>query len=86
MKKTFLKIISILALTFVLQMTCPSPVQAQCPMCKIAAESDLKNGGTQGKGLNTGILFLLMMPYVLVLGIAVVWYKNRKPESEIEFD
>ena len=86
MKKTFLKLISILALTIVLQTTCPTPVQAQCPMCRIAAESDLKNGGTQGKGLNMGIMFMLMMPYVIVASLGIVWYKNRKPESDIEFD
>lgn len=33
---------------------------AQCPMCKMAAESNLKNGGTAGKGLNAGILYMLL--------------------------
>ena len=31
---------------------------AQCPMCRMAAESNLDNGGTEGRGLNTGILYL----------------------------
>ena len=35
---------------------------AQCPMCKMAAESNLKNGGTAGKGLNAGILYMLLTP------------------------
>ena len=51
---------------------------AQCPMCKIAAESNLENGGTAGKGLNTGILYMLTLPYLLVGVIAFLWYKNRK--------
>jgi hypothetical protein len=51
---------------------------AQCPMCKMAAESDLKAGGTAGRGLNAGILYMLSMPYLLVMGIAFFWWRNRK--------
>ncbi len=51
---------------------------AQCPMCRIAAESNLEHGGTAGKGLNMGILYMLMMPYALVGILGFIWYKNRK--------
>ncbi len=51
---------------------------AQCPMCKIAAESNMKNGGTAGRGLNSGILYMLAAPYLLVGSIAFLWWKNRK--------
>ena len=43
----------LLVMAFVIVVT---GLYAQCPMCKIAAESNLENGGTEGKGLNTGIL------------------------------
>jgi hypothetical protein len=46
-------------------------------MCKIAAESNLENGGSMGKGLNRGILYMLAMPYALVLTIGIIWYRNR---------
>ena len=40
---------------------------SQCAMCKAAAESDLKNNpNSLAKGLNTGILFLMAIPYVIV--------------------
>lgn len=55
---------------------------AQCPMCRASVESNLKNGGQEGKGLNTGILFMLSMPYIVVGTIGFVWWKNRKPEEE----
>ena len=52
---------------------------AQCAMCSVNAEQGVKNGNTQGKGLNTGILYLLAIPYVLITGIGVLWYvKYRK--------
>ena len=63
-----------------------SDLLAQCPMCKIAAESNLENGGTSGKGLNSGILYMLLMPYLLVGIIGFVWYKNRKKDSIEKFE
>lgn len=59
---------------------------AQCPMCRMSAESNLKAGGTAGKGLNRGILYMLMMPYMLVGTIGYVWWRNRRPEEELEME
>ncbi|MBK9981544.1 MAG: hypothetical protein IPP15_03820 [Saprospiraceae bacterium] len=59
---------------------------AQCPMCHITAESNLANGGSQGKGLNAGILYMLALPYTLVgfFGL-IVWRNNRRnKEDELE--
>ena len=56
-------------------------------MCRTSLESNLKNGGTMGKGINTGILMLLSMPYLLVGSLAYVWVKNkrrREDDSELE--
>lgn len=55
---------------------------AQCPMCKMAAESNLKNGGSAGKGLNAGILYMLITPYILIGGLAFWWVKNKKKVIE----
>ena len=51
--------------------------QAQCPMCRMSAESNLKDGGTAGRGLNRGILYMLAMPYLLVGTLGFVWWKNQ---------
>jgi hypothetical protein len=59
-------------------------VEAQCPMCKISVESNLKNGGNMGKGLNAGILYMLAMPYLIVAGIGYWWWRNRKPDAKVE--
>ena len=53
-------------------------VDAQCPMCRMSAESNLKAGGTEGRALNSGILYLLSLPYLAIMVIGVLWYKNRK--------
>ncbi|HMT76459.1 MAG: hypothetical protein KBF75_11345 [Saprospiraceae bacterium] len=53
-------------------------ILAQCPMCRMAAESNLKNGGSAGKGLNAGILYMLVVPYLVVGTIGFIWWKNHK--------
>lgn len=56
---------------------------AQCAMCSVNAEQATKNGNTQGNGLNTGILYLLAIPYVLFTGVGVLWYlKYRKNTNQ----
>lgn len=51
---------------------------AQCPMCRATAESNLAAGGTAGRGLNAGILYMLAMPYLLVGTLAFLWLRNRR--------
>ena len=62
-------------------------VSAQCPMCRMTAESNMRNGGSSGAGLNAGILYMLVVPYLIVGGVAYWWWKNKKKndgENEIE--
>lgn len=61
-------------------------IGAQCPMCKIAAESNMKNGGTSGRGLNAGIFYMLSLPYLLVAVIAFFWWRNRKRAEDDSTD
>lgn len=58
---------------------CPLGMEilAQCPMCRMAAESNLDSGGTEGRGLNTGILYLFSMPYLIAGVLGLLWWKNR---------
>jgi hypothetical protein len=56
-------------------------VNAQCSMCTISAEQGTKNGNTQGKGLNSGIIYLLVIPYLLIAGIGVLWYRNYRKKT-----
>lgn len=81
MKDRFIKTIGLLALVFTLSLGSTS-LQAQCPMCKATAESNLKNGGTAGRGLNAGILYMLVVPYLLVGSFGYWWWRNRKKDDE----
>jgi hypothetical protein len=81
MNRSYLKII-FTVLVLCLLGAYASELYAQCPMCKIAAESNLKNGGSAGKGLNIGILYMLATPYLIIGGIAYVWWRNRRKEKD----
>ncbi len=82
MKKILKGAILIIALSFIQNIE----TQAQCPMCKTGLESNLKNGGSMGRGINIGILMLFSMPYLLVGGIAYVWVKNKKGSDDQELE
>ncbi|NOT36091.1 MAG: hypothetical protein HOP11_01800 [Saprospiraceae bacterium] len=53
-------------------------ILAQCPMCRMSAESNMAHGGSAGQGLNTGILYLLALPYLIAATMIYLFRKNRK--------
>lgn len=55
---------------------------AQCAMCRTTVESTISNGRSNvATGLNTGILYLLAAPYLLVGAIAWMWFRQSKKEQ-----
>lgn len=86
MKNFISKISLVLLLTFAFNFITIESTTAQCPMCKISAESNLKEGGTAGKGLNKGILYLFAAPYLMIGGLAFMYFRNRKNNSEEEVE
>jgi uncharacterized membrane protein YphA (DoxX/SURF4 family) len=56
-------------------------VFAQCAMCTLNAENSVKNGNTEGNGLNKGILYLLAAPYLAVAGVGYLWYKKYRRKN-----
>ena len=58
-----------------------SSAYSQCAMCSANAENSVKNGNTQGKGLNDGILYLLAAPYIAVAAIGYLWYKKYRKKN-----
>ncbi|MEO6301672.1 MAG: hypothetical protein ABIP51_00740 [Bacteroidia bacterium] len=63
-------------------------MEAQCAMCKQAAESSLKkNPNSLARSLNSGILYLMAVPYLLLCfifrkQIVVLWRKIFPKASE----
>lgn len=56
-------------------------VMAQCAMCRSTVESTISNGrSVVASDLNIGIVYLLMIPYLIIASIAYLWYRNSKRE------
>ncbi len=85
MKSTLFKILTICLLTLLFSFKSIESA-AQCPMCKMSTEQNLKDGGTAGKGLNKGILYMFAAPYLLVGTLGLIWWYNRRKEDEVDFD
>jgi hypothetical protein len=70
-----------IAMVMLLLLVVGPDIWAQCPMCRTAAESNLKMGGGNGKGLNAGILYMLCAPYTIVTVLGLIWYRNYRKKN-----
>ena len=55
---------------------------AQCAMCQQVVTSNLSDGrgSVIGRGINIGILTLLIMPYLTVGLVIFFWFRTAKKE------
>lgn len=56
------------------------PAEAQCAMCRAVLESE--DSGQAAKGINNGIVYLMIFPYLLIGGIGFAIYRSRKKARE----
>lgn len=77
--KALLKVTLLVALFLFIQL----PAFSQCAMCRATVENNLSSGDlTVGAGLNVGILYLFVMPYVIAAVIGYFWYRNAKKRKK----
>ena len=70
-----------LSLAFVV--TGLAPAVAQCSMCRAQLENNYSSGNPGiAAGINTGILYLLVMPYLAAAILGYFWYKSSKNASQ----
>ena len=75
MRKYFI----ILFLSLQLLLFAQWPVKAQCALCTKTAQ---QMGEKPAQGLNSGILYLMVMPFAIVGFIGFRWWKNNKEVEE----
>ncbi|MDC0342003.1 hypothetical protein OAM90_02705 [Flavobacteriaceae bacterium] len=63
-------------LFLLLVVICVLPAEAQCAMCRAVLESE--QSGTAAKGINNGIMYLMVFPYLLVGTVGYLVYRNRQ--------
>ncbi|WP_317125742.1 MULTISPECIES: hypothetical protein [Flammeovirga] len=51
-------------------------------MCRATVENNISSGASSvGAGLNTGIIYLMTMPYILIAAIVYLWYRKTQKEK-----
>ena len=75
MKKSALIILFFLQIMLVSQFT----AAAQCSLCTKTAQ---QMGEKPAQGMNSGILYLMMMPFAIVGFIGFRWWKQNKAAEE----
>ena len=75
MKKSALIILFFLQVMLVSQFT----ADAQCSLCTKTAQ---QMGEKPAQGMNSGILYLMMMPFAIVGFIGFRWWKQNKAAEE----
>lgn len=54
----------------------------QCAMCKTTIVNNVSNGELSlAQGLNFGILYLFITPYLAIAAIAFFWYRTSKANA-----
>lgn len=76
-KKTISIVFLFLALIFFLP-----DAQSQCAMCKAVAETNKDSGESFALGLNNGILYLLAVPYILLITGAVYVFRHFRSQKQ----
>ena len=72
-----------LVIILVLLIASAQSIFAQCAMCRSTIENNYSNGDPGiAAGINTGILYLLSMPYLAIIVIGYLWYKSSKNASK----
>ncbi len=61
----------------------PVGLHAQCAMCGASVQSS-EEGAEMAAGLNSGILYLLAIPYLIFMTFAVVIYRTVKRKKHEE--
>lgn len=66
-------------LVWMLLMVAPFWSYAQCAMCRTQVENNVSHGDTSlAAGLNLGIIYLFVTPYLVIGVVAYFWYRNAK--------
>ncbi|WP_439879933.1 hypothetical protein ACSX1A_12260 [Pontibacter sp. MBLB2868] len=85
MKLRIKRVLAIFCLVFAFAFT-TSNAYSQCAMCRATVESNVGTGSKNpesevGSGLNTGILYLMVVPYVLIGAVGLLWYKYGRNKN-----
>lgn len=48
-----------------------------CVQCRMGPSSNMEGGGSVAKGINSGILYLMFIPYMLIMSIVAYVFRKQ---------
>lgn len=76
-----MKNIILTILVFTVLFLLPETANAQCSMCRAVLESE--GDQSTAKGINDGILYLMIFPYILIGGVGYFIYRSKKNKNKV---
>ena len=76
--KKYLSVLFVLAVLIIAY----SPCNAQCAMCAGQVETATGAGSSVALGVNKGVLYIFMMPYLVMGTIGYFWWRGRKKTTD----
>lgn len=70
----------IMILIFITLFFLPIVAEAQCAMCRAVLESETDQSAA--KGINDGILYLMIFPYLLIGGLGYFIYRTMRKRNK----
>jgi len=67
-------------LVLIFALVLPTIASAQCAMCRAAIESEGNTG--KAEAINDGIVYLMVIPYLLIGAIGFAIYRMRKEKTK----
>lgn len=75
-----MKNLKYILMIFLVLFLVPEFAEAQCAMCRAVLESEADQ--STAKGINDGILYLMIFPYLLIGGVCYFIYRSRKKRKK----
>lgn len=85
MKKKLVKIVGLLLISYCSIFHTNTTLNAQCAVCRTSVESLDGDDSEIKEGVNSGILYLMGIPYVILIGsiwLAIRYHKAQKEEEK----
>lgn len=70
------------ALIIVLLLVAQVDLSAQCAMCTATAETSNDAGSSAAHGLNKGVMYLFLTPYIIIGTLAYFWRRSVKKAQQ----
>ena len=67
-------------LVFILLVIACLSSSAQCAMCTGQVETATNAGSSVALGINKGVLYIFMMPYLIMGTLGYFWWRGRKKD------